>query len=161
MILTARESPEIRKEVIPLGVSQIDAGSRIGIGGYAEAAKGYIPEKEQFHLGDIRSLDEVVREVCSMGCIPSFCTACYRAGRTGDHFMSLAKPGFVHKYCMTNALLTFAEYIQDSPSEETKKAGKAAIQKQLKAFEKESPEKRKFVEDKLKLIQQGKHDVYV
>ncbi|HHY70522.1 MAG TPA: [FeFe] hydrogenase H-cluster radical SAM maturase HydG [Thermoanaerobacterales bacterium] len=161
MILTARESPEIRKEVIPLGVSQIDAGSRIGIGGYAEAAKGYIPEKEQFHLGDIRSLDEVVREVCSMGCIPSFCTACYRAGRTGDHFMSLAKPGFVHKYCMTNALLTFAEYLQDSPSEETKKAGKAAIQKQLKAFEKESPEKRKFVEDKLKLIQQGKHDVYV
>ena len=161
MILTARESPEVRREVIPLGVSQIDAGSRIGIGGYAEAAKGYIPEKEQFHLGDIRSLDEVVREVCSIGCVPSFCTACYRAGRTGDHFMSLAKPGFVHKYCMTNALLTFKEYLLDCPSEETKRIGEAVIQKQLEAFEKESPEKRKFAEDKLKLIEQGKHDVYV
>ncbi|AEE92072.1 Biotin and thiamin synthesis associated [Tepidanaerobacter acetatoxydans Re1] len=161
MILTARESPQVRKEVIPLGVSQIDAGSRIGIGGYAEAAKGYIPEKEQFHLGDIRSLDEVVREICSFGCIPSFCTAGYRAGRTGDHFMSLAKPGFVHNYCMPNAVLTFKEYLLDYASEETRAVGEAAIQKQLEAFEKESPERRKYVEDKLKLIEQGQRDVYV
>ncbi|GAQ24156.1 MULTISPECIES: [FeFe] hydrogenase H-cluster radical SAM maturase HydG [Tepidanaerobacter] len=161
MILTARESPEVRRQVIPLGVSQIDAGSRIGIGGYAEAAKGYIPEKEQFHLGDIRSLDEVVREICSFGCIPSFCTAGYRAGRTGDHFMSLAKPGFVHNYCMPNAVLTFKEYLLDYASEETRKVGEAAIQKQLEAFEKESPERRKYVEDKLKLIEQGQRDVYV
>ncbi|WP_213997372.1 [FeFe] hydrogenase H-cluster radical SAM maturase HydG [Tepidanaerobacter syntrophicus] len=161
MILTARESPEVRRQVIPLGVSQIDAGSRIGIGGYAEAAKGYIPEKEQFHLGDIRSLDEVVREICSFGCIPSFCTAGYRAGRTGDHFMSLAKPGFVHNYCMPNAVLTFKEYLLDYASEETRKVGEAAIQKQLEAFEKESPERRKYVEDKLKLIEQGQRDIYV
>ncbi|NLU09898.1 MAG: [FeFe] hydrogenase H-cluster radical SAM maturase HydG [Tepidanaerobacter acetatoxydans] len=161
MILTARESPQVRKEVIPLGVSQIDAGSRIGIGGYAEAAKGYIPEKEQFHLGDIRSLDEVVREICSFGCIPSFCTAGYRAGRTGDHFMSLAKPGFVHNYCMPNAVLTFKEYLLDYASEETRAVGEAAIQKQLEAFEKESPARRKYVEDKLKLIEQGQRDVYV
>lgn len=161
MILTARESPQVRREVIPLGVSQIDAGSRIGIGGYAEAAKGYIPEKEQFHLGDIRSLDEVVREICSFGCIPSFCTAGYRAGRTGDHFMSLAKPGFVHNYCMPNAVLTFKEYLLDYASEETRAVGEAAIQKQLEAFEKESPARRKYVEDKLKLIEQGQRDVYV
>lgn len=161
MILTARENPEVRNKVIPLGVSQIDAGSRIGIGGYAEAAKGYIPEKEQFHLGDIRSLDEVVREVCSFGCIPSFCTAGYRTGRTGDHFMAIAKPGFVHNYCMPNAVLTFKEYLLDYASEETQKIGEAAIQKQLEIFEKENPKKRKFVEDKLKLIQQGKRDVYV
>lgn len=161
MILTARESPEVRRQVIPLGVSQIDAGSRIGIGGYAEAAKGYIPEKEQFHLGDIRSLDEVVREICSFGCIPSFCTAGYRAGRTGDHFMSLAKPGFVHNYCMPNAVLTFKEYLLDYASEETRAVGEAAIQKQLEAFEKESPARRKYVEDKLKLIEQGQRDIYV
>ncbi len=161
MILTARESPEVRRQVIPLGVSQIDAGSRIGIGGYAEAANGYIPEKEQFHLGDIRSLDEVVREICSFGCIPSFCTAGYRAGRTGDHFMSLAKPGFVHNYCMPNAVLTFKEYLLDYASEETRAVGEAAIQKQLEAFEKESPARRKYVEDKLKLIEQGQRDVYV
>lgn len=161
MILTARESPEVRRQVIPLGVSQIDAGSRIGIGGYAEAAKGYIPEKEQFHLGDIRSLDEVVREICSFGCIPSFCTAGYRAGRTGDHFMSLAKPGFVHNYCMPNAVLTFKEYLLDYASEETRKVGEAAIQKQLEAFEKESPARRRYVEDKLKLIEQGQRDIYV
>ncbi|GLI51780.1 [FeFe] hydrogenase H-cluster radical SAM maturase HydG [Tepidanaerobacter syntrophicus] len=161
MILTARESPEVRRQVIPLGVSQIDAGSRIGIGGYAEAAKGYIPEKEQFHLGDIRPLDEVVREICSFGCIPSFCTADYRAGRTGDHFMALAKPGFIHNYCIPNAVLTFKEYLLDYASEETRKVGEAAIQKQLEAFEKESPERRKYVEDKLKLIEQGQRDIYV
>lgn len=161
MILTARESPEVRRQVIPLGVSQIDAGSRIGIGGYAEAAKGYLPEKEQFHLGDIRSLDEVVREICSFGCIPSFCTADYRAGRTGEHFMALAKPGFVHNYCMPNAVLTFKEYLLDYASEETRKVGEAAIQKQLEAFEKESPARRKYVEDKLKLIEQGQRDIYV
>lgn len=161
MILTARESPEIRKEVIPLGISQIDAGSRIGIGGYEEAEKGYIPEKEQFQLGDMRSLDETIREVCGLGCIPSFCTAGYRAGRTGEHFMSLAKPGFVQKYCMPNAVLTFKEYLLDYASDETRVIGEKAIEKQLAEFGKESPERRKFVEDKLKLIEQGKRDVYV
>jgi 2-iminoacetate synthase len=161
MILTARESPEVRRAIIPLGVSQIDAGSRIGIGGYAEAEKGYIPEREQFHLGDIRSLDEVIREVCSMDCIPSFCTAGYRSGRTGEHFMSLAKPGFVQKYCMPNAVLTFKEYLLDYASEETKISGEKAIENQLKAFEKESPERRQFIQKKLDLIEQGQRDVYV
>lgn len=161
MILTARESPEVRREVIPLGVSQIDAGSRIGIGGYSEAEKGYVPEKEQFHLGDIRSLDEVVREICSMGCIPSFCTADYRSGRTGEHFMSLAKPGFIQKYCMPNAVLTFKEYLLDYASEETKIVGEKAIENQLKAFEKENPKRRQFIQEKLDLIEHGQRDVYV
>lgn len=161
MILTAREKPEIRKEVIPLGISQIDAGSRIGIGGYEQAEKGYIPEKEQFRLGDMRSLDETIREVCSLGCIPSFCTAGYRSGRTGEHFMSIAKPGFVHKYCMPNAVLTFKEYLLDYASDETRIIGEKAIEKQLGEFEKESPKRRKFIEDKLNLIEQGHRDVYV
>lgn len=161
MILTARESPEIRREVIPLGVSQIDAGSRIGIGGYKEAERGYIPEKEQFHLGDIRSLDEVIREICEMGCIPSFCTAGYRAGRTGDHFMALAKPGFVHKFCMPNAILTFKEYLLDYASPETRKVGEIAINKELEKFERTDPERKQLILNKLALIEEGQRDVYV
>ncbi|HHU69942.1 MAG TPA: [FeFe] hydrogenase H-cluster radical SAM maturase HydG [Thermoanaerobacterales bacterium] len=161
MILTAREKPEVRKELIPLGISQIDAGSRIGIGGYKEAETGYIPEREQFQLGDIRSLDEVIREVCELGCIPSFCTACYRAGRTGDHFMSFAKPGFVHNYCMVNAVLTFKEYLLDYASKETKSIGEKAIYKQLDVFKKQNPEKLRMVEEKMKLIEEGARDAYV
>jgi 2-iminoacetate synthase len=161
MILTARERPEVRKEIINVGISQIDAGSRIGIGGYRDAENGCIPEREQFSLGDMRSLDEVIREVCEMGYIPSQCTACYRAGRTGDHFMSLAKPGQVHKYCMPNAVLTFKEYLLDYASEETKAVGKKAIERQLCIFEKESPQLKKLVEKKLKLIEEGLRDVYV
>ncbi|MFW6380995.1 MAG: [FeFe] hydrogenase H-cluster radical SAM maturase HydG [Bacillota bacterium] len=158
MILTAREDPEIRKEVIPLGVSQIDAGSKIGIGAYKKAKDGYLPEKEQFHLGDIRSLDDVIRETCQMGCIPSFCTAGYRVGRTGDHFMSLAKPGFVHKYCMPNAVLTFKEYLEDYASPETRQVGYQAIEEQLEAFE---SEQRQLVEEKLEKIDRGQRDLYV
>src|SRR5690606_38783096 len=89
MILTARERPELRREVLGFGVSQIDAGSRIELGGYTEAgdAQQQVAEREQFELGDIRSLDDVVRELMVDGYIPSFCTACYRLGRTGEHFM--------------------------------------------------------------------------
>ncbi len=158
MILTARENPKVRKEVIPVGVSQIDAGSRIGVGGYAEYEHGYIPEKEQFQLGDMRSLDEVIREICELGCIPSFCTAGYRCGRTGERFMALAKPGKVHNYCMPNAILTFKEYLLDYASEETKKAGEKAIEKNLNDL---SPDRKEMVMQKLKLIEDGKRDVYI
>ncbi|MDD2401739.1 MAG: [FeFe] hydrogenase H-cluster radical SAM maturase HydG [Clostridia bacterium] len=161
MILTAREQPEVRDQVIPLGVSQIDAGSRVGIGGYEEAEKGYLPEKEQFQLGDMRSLDELIKKVCDLGCIPSFCTAGYRAGRTGKHFMSLAKPGFVHKFCMPNAVLTFKEYLLDYASEETRIAGEKAIARELNKFGATDPERKKSVEKKLKIIQDGKRDVYI
>lgn len=91
----------------------------------------------------MRSLDETIREVYSLGCIPSFCTAGYRSGRTGEHFMSIAKPGFVHNYCMPNAVLTFKEYLLDYASYETKVIGEKAIKKQLDKFEKESPKKKK------------------
>lgn len=161
MILTARESAKVRNEVIPIGVSQIDAGSRIGIGGYAESENGYIPDREQFQLGDMRSLDDVVREICSMDCIPSFCTADYRSGRTGEHFMSLAKPGFIQNYCMPNAILTFKEYLLDYASDKTKEEGEKLIKRQLDALEMENPQRKKFIEDKLSLIEQGQRDVYV
>jgi 2-iminoacetate synthase len=161
MILTARENPEVRREVIPLGVSQIDAGSRIGVGGYIKAGAGYLPKKEQFHLGDIRSLDEVIREVCKLGCVPSFCTAGYRCGRTGEHFMSLARPGHVHNFCMPNALLTFKEYLLDYASEETHKAGEKVIAKNLQDMGSRNPERKRLVEEKLALIEAGRRDVYV
>lgn len=158
LILTARENPAVRREVIPLGISQIDAGSKIGIGSYKKAKDALIPEKEQFQLGDVRSLDDVIRESCSMGSIPSFCTAGYRVGRTGNKFMSLAKPGFVHKYCMPNAVLTFKEYLEDYASEKTKKIGEKAIKEQLKDF---SEEKRKMLNDMIRQIENGKRDLYV
>ncbi|WP_425514951.1 [FeFe] hydrogenase H-cluster radical SAM maturase HydG [Crassaminicella profunda] len=161
MILTARERPEIRDALIPMGISQVDAGSRIGIGGYEEAEKGLIPEREQFQLGDIRSLDEVIRKVCEFGYVTSFCTAGYRAGRTGDHFMSLAKPGHVHRYCMPNAMLTFKEYLLDYASEETRKAGEKVIQDELNRFNKSYPDRGKLLQQKLKQIEEGNRDVYI
>ncbi|MFA6807710.1 MAG: [FeFe] hydrogenase H-cluster radical SAM maturase HydG [Eubacteriales bacterium] len=158
MILTARESPEVRNEMIPIGISQIDAGSRVGIGGYNEYESGSVPDKEQFQLGDLRSLDEVIRDICKMGFIPSFCTAGYRAGRTGEKFMSLCKPGLVHNFCMPNAILTFKEYLLDYASEETKAMGEIAIKNNLADL---TPERKKDVEIKIKLIESGERDVYI
>lgn len=158
MILTARERPEIRREVLPIGISQVDAGSRIGVGGYKEFETGYIPEKEQFQLGDMRSLDETIRDICKAGCIPSFCTAGYRSARTGEKFMGLAKPGLVHNFCMPNAVLTFKEYLLDYASEETKIVGEKAIEKHIE----ELPlERQKIVKEKLELIEKGHRDIYV
>lgn len=161
LILTAREDPEVRKEVIPAGVTQIDAGSRIGIGAYHESEKTDLKNKEQFQLGDMRSLDEVIKEIGEMNIIPSFCTAGYRCGRTGENFMSLAKPGKVHKYCMPNAVLTFKEYLLDYASPETKEVGEDVIDYILGEIEKEDSERRKLVEEKLCKIEAGKRDIYV
>ena len=161
LILTAREPAAIRRELIPLGVSQIDAGSRIGIGGYQKSADGYLPEKEQFQLGDIRSLDEVIAEMCEMGYIPSFCTADYRCGRTGEDFMALARPGLIQKFCIPNAILTFKEYLLDYASEKTRAAGEEVIKKTLAEMGKDNPLRRKMVEEKLREIEAGKRDIYV
>ena len=133
MILTAREPAELRRELMGFGVSQIDAGSRIELGGYTEAgdAQQQVREREQFELGDIRSLDEVIRELLADGYIPSFCTACYRLGRTGQQFMEFAIPGFIERLCTPNALTTLQEYLIDYASPATRKVGEALIQQQL------------------------------
>ncbi|WP_077369059.1 [FeFe] hydrogenase H-cluster radical SAM maturase HydG [Anaerosalibacter sp. Marseille-P3206] len=156
MILTARENPEVRREVIPLGVSQIDAGSRIGIGGYTK--DDYIPDKEQFQLGDMRSLDSIIGEMSDNGFLTSFCTACYRSGRTGEDFMCKAKPGEIQNFCRANAILTFKEYLLDYASDETKVKGEAIIAKELASIE---PERRRLIEDKIKLVESGERDVYL
>jgi 2-iminoacetate synthase len=130
LILTAREPAEIRRELLEFGVSQIDAGSRTGIGGYTQKQCGD-PDREQFALGDVRALDEVIRELSTDGFVPSFCTACYRLGRTGEHFMEFAIPGFIKRFCTPNALTTFEEYLTDYASEETRAVGQAQIDAEL------------------------------
>ena len=157
MILTARETPKIRQEVIELGCSQIDAGSRIEMQGYSDNLTEQKSDRQQFKLGDVRSLDEVMRELVKKGYTPSFCTACYRLGRTGEHFMELAVPGFIHDYCTPNAILTLKEYLDDYASPETKKVGEAAINKALNDL---APELKVKVIDRLKKIEQGKRDLY-
>lgn len=127
LICTAREQAEVRREALRLGVSQIDGGSRIDLGGYAEGGAAPARERAQFDLGDTRSLDEVMGELVAAGHLPSFCTACYRLGRTGEHFMEFAIPGFIKRFCTPNALTTLAEYLRDYASPETRARGEAAL----------------------------------
>ncbi|MEN3008322.1 [FeFe] hydrogenase H-cluster radical SAM maturase HydG [Pseudothermotoga sp.] len=155
LILTARERPEVRREVLKLGVSQIDAGSSIGVGSYSQQDPEIV-KKSQFILGDTRSLDEVIKELAQNGHIPSFCTACYRAGRTGQHFMEFAIPGFVKEFCTPNAILTFKEYLLDYASEETKKIGEELIKNELDRM---PPERKKILEKLLVRLETGERDV--
>lgn len=134
LILTARENAELRRELLKLGVSQIDAGSRIEIGGYTEESETQLLDREQFELGDTRSLDTVMRELMQEGYLPSFCTACYRIGRTGEHFMEFAIPGFIKQFCTPNALTTLMEYLVDYASLETRRVGEELIERELKGF---------------------------
>lgn len=157
MILTAREPVAIRDEVLRYGVSQIDAGSSIGVGDYSnkdEESK----KKSQFVLGDTRSLDDVIYELARGGYIPSFCTSCYRAGRTGEHFMEFAIPGFVKRFCTPNALLTFAEYLYDFSSERTLAAGLELIDRETARIEDENM--RASVFQKLAEMKAGNRDLY-
>jgi len=135
LICTARESDAVRRQVIPFGVSQIDAGTRIGVGAYAHSKQANaLPDKEQFTIGDNRTLDNVVAEICDMDCIPSFCTACYRAGRTGEEFMKVAKSKFVYNFCIPNAIFTMKEYLVDYASDETKIKGEEVIRQHMEQF---------------------------
>jgi len=131
LILTARENPEVRRECMSFGVSQIDAGSRIELGGYTEAGDAQVMEREQFSLGDVRSLDEVMKELMTDGYVPSFCTSCYRVGRTGEHFMEFSIPGFIKEFCTPNALLTLEEYLLDYGTPETRIIGEKLIGEEL------------------------------
>lgn len=159
MILTAREPESVRREVLQYGVSQIDAGTRLEIGAYAEE-KHLVqdPEKEQFLINDNRSLREVIDELLDGGFIPSFCTACYRKGRTGEHFMEFSVPGFIKRYCTPNAILTLAEYLEDYAPEETRIKGYALIQQNLD----EEPQGKYLSELKHRLdrIRAGERDLY-
>jgi len=159
LILTAREPENIRREVLQYGVSQIDAGTKLEIGAYAEEDKmNQNPEKEQFLINDNRSLREVIDELLEEGYIPSFCTACYRKGRTGEHFMEFSVPGFIKRYCTPNALLTLAEYLEDYAPLETTKKGWALIEENI---EKElEPKQAQEIRKRLDRIRAGERDLY-
>ncbi len=155
IIMSTRETPNIRRETFSLGVSQISAGSRTNPGGYTEQTT---ETGEQFSLGDHRPLDEVVRNIAELGYIPSFCTACYRLGRTGADFMDLAKPGEIKHHCDPNALSTFLEYLEDYASPATKESGRRLIEQVLPAME---PAQREISTRMLDAVRAGKRDVLV
>jgi 2-iminoacetate synthase len=157
LILSTRETPEMRHQLLALGISQMSAGSRVNPGGYGEAAREE-PVASQFEVSDHRSLDEVIRDVASMGYIPSFCTGCYRLGRTGGDFMDLAKPGDIKYHCAPNALSTFQEYLADYATPLTRAAGEDLIAKTLAGMD---PQQRAISENLVKQVRAGKRDVYV
>jgi 2-iminoacetate synthase len=154
IIMSTRETAEIRRETFALGVSQISAGSRTNPGGYSE---GEAFDESQFSLGDHRPLDEVIRDISELGFVPSFCTACYRLGRTGADFMELAKPGQIKEHCSPNAIATFQEYLEDYASPETRRIGEAVVEKELGAME---PGLRAMTERMVRRVREGQRDVY-
>lgn len=135
MIISTRESQEVREKALQIGISQISAASRTSVGGYTEEERP--TDSEQFDVSDQRSMDDVIRWLIQMNFIPSLCTACYREGRTGDRFMSLCKSGQILNCCHPNALITLAEYLIDYGSEETRSLGFAFIEEELKKIPKE------------------------
>ena len=157
MIISTRESETCRDKVMGLGISQISGGSRTSVGGYA----GYSPEErphdtEQFDVSDQRTLDEVVKWLMEKGYIPSFCTACYREGRTGDRFMALCKVGQIQNCCHPNALLTLQEYLTDYATEETQKIGEALIDREI--LNVPDPKRREKALSYLARIRNGERD---
>ncbi|MGM9993423.1 MAG: [FeFe] hydrogenase H-cluster radical SAM maturase HydG [Candidatus Avigastranaerophilus sp.] len=152
MIVSTRESKEVRKEVLALGISQISGGSKTSVGGYYEPE----PEDEdssQFEVNDNRTLDEVVNWLMELGYLPSFCTACYGSGRTGERFMSICKNEQIHNFCHPNAIMTLKEYLEDYASKETKQNGERIIEKELKTIT--DDERKNIVMSNLEKIHSG------
>lgn len=163
MILSTREEPKLRDEVIALGISQLSGGSMTGVGEYKEsleraANKEGNADTPQFEVGDHRTLDEIIRHILIQGYIPSFCTACYRLGRTGENFMALAKGAHIHETCQPNAILTFQEYLCDYASPETKEQAQPVIEKALIEVVPESL--REECKKRLERVKSGERDLY-
>jgi len=158
LICTARESPDIRREVLQYGVSQIDGGTKLEIGAYSEEAAPQDLNREQFHVGDSRSLQNVIDSLFNDSYLPSFCTACYRKGRTGEHFMEFSVPGFIKRFCTPNAIFTLSEYLEDYASEAQKQKGYQAIEEQLQQLEEASVAQ---IHSTMDRIRQGERDLYL
>jgi len=158
MILSTRERASLRRELLSVGISQISAGSRTSPGAYKESQESLNEnEMAQFQLGDHRTLDEVVKDCCDLGFMPSFCTACYRSSRTGDRFMELAKSGNIGKICVPNAISTFQEYVNDYASTETKRTAEVFIQNEIETKEGAA---KKRIYDMLERVNKGERDVF-
>ncbi|MFR7485695.1 MAG: [FeFe] hydrogenase H-cluster radical SAM maturase HydG [Acutalibacter sp.] len=154
MIMSTRENQKVRERALHLGISQVSGGSRTSVGGYTEEERPH--DTEQFDVSDNRTLDEVVKWLMELGYIPSFCTACYREGRTGDRFMSLCKSGQIQNCCHPNALMTLKEYLMDYAAPETKAIGEKLIQAELENIPKEKV--KEICKDHLEKIEQGIRD---
>jgi 2-iminoacetate synthase len=158
LILTARETPDVRSEAMAFGVSQIDGGTKIELGGYAASRnENQNLNREQFRISDERSLSDVIDELIDKDYIPSFCTACYRLGRTGEHFMEFSVPGFIKRYCTPNALLTLSEYIVDYASPTLAEKGWKAIEKNMADLDDGMQES---IKKKIDRIKGGERDLY-
>jgi len=157
MILTAREPAALRNELIQYGVSQIDGGTRIELGSYRETENTHDLNKGQFRINDDRSLNEIIDELLAQDMLPSFCTACYRLGRTGEHFMEFSVPGFIKRYCTPNAMLTLAEYLVDYAPPQTAERGWQVIEANMVTL---NDKVRSAVRERLGKIQQGERDLY-
>jgi 2-iminoacetate synthase len=160
MILTAREPAAVRREVMRFGVSQIDGGTKIELGSYAGKQHDQDLDKEQFQINDTRSLNEIIDELLGQNYLPSFCTACYRLGRTGEHFMEFSVPGFIKRFCSPNAIITLAEYLEDYAPEETKKKGWEVIEKNIRELEEGKKGYVHQVRERVEKIKQGERDLY-
>lgn len=158
MILSTREEKDFRDEVLALGVSQVSSGSCTGVGGYQGSDKRDEREKPQFEVGDHRTPEEMIQQLCSNGYIPSYCTACYREGRTGDRFMELAKSGQIQNVCQPNALLTLEEYLLDHGDEETIRLGRELMEKELELIPDERIKEK--TKERLEELRAGKRDLY-
>ncbi len=159
LILTARESVEIRDEIMEFGVSQIDGGTNIEMEGYSgEKQEKQDINKEQFQINDNRSLGDIMEDLIEKEYIPSFCTACYRVGRTGEHFMEFSVPGFIKRYCQPNAMLTMAEYLEDYAKPEMKVKGYNLIKNKLSEYE--DAEFKGKLSERLEKIKDGKRDLF-
>lgn len=157
MILTAREPAELRNELIQYGVSQIDGGTKIELGTYISQQKNLDLNRSQFRINDDRSLNEVIDELLQQEMLPSFCTACYRLGRTGEHFMEFSVPGFIKRFCTPNAILTLAEYLEDYAPVETAEKGWQVIENNMNSL---NEKMRNEVREKIDRIKQGERDLY-
>jgi len=158
MIISTRESAELRAEAFSLGISQTSAGSRTSPGGYGarEGEEGEV--SAQFQIADHRSPDDVIRSICELGYLPSFCTACYRRGRTGKGFMEMAKPGDIQHLCGPNAVLTFKEYLLDYATEETRRVGEETLAHHLEDIS--TPARREKTRERVQEMEKGKRDLY-
>ena len=154
IIISTRESQAAREMVLKLGVSQISGASRTSVGGYAEEERD--EDSAQFDVSDRRTLDEVVNWLLSLGYIPSFCTACYREGRTGDRFMTLVKSGQIVNCCLPNALMTLKEYLEDYASPDTRKKGEAVLASEIGQIT--NPKVKAIAAEPLEELHDGKRD---
>ncbi len=161
MIITAREKASIRNEAVQMGITQMDASSRITIGGYSDAVTAQEKNKQQFILGDTRSLDELIRDLAEMGHITSFCTAGYRCGRTGKCIMDLLRGGTEGKFCKLNAVLTFQEWLDDFGSEDTRRIGLPLIEKEINEIRTKNPQALQIFMDYHARIKKGERDLYL